>query len=185
MLCAQTYINTEWVQSTGQPNNINWSASTLDGVGDLIVVANTQISPGVSNVLITKYSSTGEELWQETYAGSATLNDHGIAVTTDNSGAIYVAATVTNTGNDLDFALLKYSSSGTLIWDATWNGPADMADVPAGLVLDTAGNIYLYGGSWTDPLFADMALVKFDPTGDEQCSIRRQDVHVRQFFKLH
>lgn len=47
VLCAQTYINTEWVQTTGQPNNINWSASTLDPFGDLIEVANTQVSPGV------------------------------------------------------------------------------------------------------------------------------------------
>lgn len=166
MAFAQTYINTEWVQTTGQPDDIHWSASTMDPFGDVLIVANTQLAPGISNVLLTKYNSSGDELWQRTFAGTEALNDHGIAVKTDQSGAVFVAATVNNTGNDLDFALLKYDVDGNLLWDVTWNGPNDLADVPVGLVLDTAGNIYMYGATWTDPLFSDFAVVKVDPSGN-------------------
>lgn len=165
MVFAQTYINKEWAQSTGQPDNITWQASTIDPFGDLIVVGNTQLTPGNSDVLVTKYNSIGELLWQQTFDGTAGANDYGVAVVTNSAGDVFVAATVHQTGNDLDFALLKYSSTGSLVWDATWNGPSDLADVPAGLFLDSLGNIYMHGASWAGPIFADHAFVKFSGAG--------------------
>jgi len=107
----------------------------------------------------------GDTLWQRTYAGSDALHDHGIAVITNNTGDVFVAATVNNTGNDLDFALIKYDVDGDLVWDATWNGPAGREDVPVGLALDGSGGIYVCGASWTSPSFTDMTLVKFNASG--------------------
>ncbi len=166
LLSAQTYINTEWVQSTGQPDNIHWTVSTLDPFGDLLVVGNTQVAPGVTQVLITKYDSRGDLIWQESYAGTQAANDYGVAVTTNATGDVFVAATVSNTGNDLDFALLKYDVMGDLQWDTSWDGPTGLADVPMAITLDSLGNVYLCGATWTNPLFTDLALVKFDPNGD-------------------
>lgn len=165
MLAAQNYINKKWVQSTGQPDNLNWTASTLDVYQDLIVVGNTQTSPGVSAVLVTKYDALGDELWQRTYSGTAGANNHGVAVVTNASGDVFVAATVNNSSTDLDLAVLKYDLGGTLVWVAQWNGPSNLADVPAALALDSIGNIFICGASFTDPIYADFALVKISPAG--------------------
>ncbi|MBX2980571.1 MAG: S8 family serine peptidase [Flavobacteriales bacterium] len=165
MLAAQNYINKKWVQSTGQPDNLNWTASTLDVYHDLIVVGNTQTAPGVSAVLVTKYDALGDELWQRTYSGTAGANNHGVAVVTNASGEVFVAATLSNSGTDLDLAVLKYDLGGTLAWVAQWNGPSNLADVPAALALDSAGNIFICGASFTDPIYADFALVKISPAG--------------------
>ncbi len=165
---AQTYINTEWVQSTGEPDNLPWTASVIDGQGDVIVVGNTQVAPGNADVLVTKYDGDGELLWQQTYAGTAGANDYGIAVITNIAGDIFVAATVTNAGSEQDFAILKYDEQGSLQWDALWDGPAGLADVPASMAVDSAGNLYVCGATWANAFTTDYALVKFNASGAYQ-----------------
>ncbi|MDX9751410.1 MAG: hypothetical protein RBT71_10055, partial [Flavobacteriales bacterium] len=163
---AQTYINTEWVQSIGSPDAmIPWTASTMDAAGNLIVVGNTESGPGHTDVLVTKYNSAGDLLWQQTYNGTANGDDHGIVVEATAGGDIFVAATVTITGNEQDFAVLKYNATGTLQWAATWNGPTGLADVPSDMAIDNAGNVFVCGATFTGAALTDYALVKFNASG--------------------
>ncbi len=163
---AQTYINTEWVQSIGSPDAvIPWTASTLDAASNLIVVGNTQVAPGNTDILVTKYNSTGDLLWQQTYNGTANGNDYGVAVQTTSGGDIFIAATATNTGNDQDLAILKYNAAGVLQWASTWDGPSGLADVPSDMAIDAFGNVFVCGATFTSPALTDYALVKFSAAG--------------------
>ena len=82
---AQMYVNREWVETTGVPDNLDWTASTFDALGNVIVVGNTLVAPDNPDVLITKYGPTGAVLWQHTFAGGAGGQDYGAAVNADAS----------------------------------------------------------------------------------------------------
>ena len=170
-LNAQVYINTEWVQTTGSPDNIPWTYNTLDPFGELVVVGNTQISPGHTQVLTTKYDERGNMIWQQTWSAMTGTNNYGVSALTDAEGNVYVAATVTNVGSQLDFALLKYRVDGVLEWVATWDGPASLDDIPAAMALNSSGEVFLAGTTWTDPLYTDFALVKIDGGGQVSWSV--------------
>src|SRR5690606_3406267 len=112
------------------------------------VVGNTLAAPGNPDVLITKYDRGGALLWQQTFAGSAGGQDYGVAGKADASGNCFVAAAVTGAGSDFDIAVLKYSSTGTLVWSTVWNGPNNLPDAPTCLAFDPTGNVYVAGSTF-------------------------------------
>lgn len=167
---AQMYVNKKWVQTTGAPDNIDWTASTFDALGNVIVVGNTLVSPGNPDVLITKYDSEGALLWQQTFAGSANAQDYGVAVVADGAGNCFVAATVTNTNSSLDIAVLKYDTNGALVWSAMWNGPTNLMDAPSCIAIDASGNVYAAGSTLNTMTNPDYAIVKWNASGVLQWS---------------
>ncbi len=171
-LSAQTYVNKEWVRTTGLPSNLQWSASAIDTWQNVIVVGNTQVAPGNSDVLITKYDKDGIALWQRTFDGSANAEDYGVAVKIDASGNVFVAATVRSTAGQLDIALLKYADDGDLLWDTDWNGADNLDDVPTCMALDGSGNIYVGGVNTDAQSQADYVTLKLNSSGVVQWAAR-------------
>lgn len=165
---AQMYVNKEWSENTGLPDNLDWSASALDAQGNVIVVGNTLVAPGDPDVLVSKYDREGTLLWQQTYGGDANAQDYGVAVTTDGGGNVYVAAAVTNVASLIDIAVLKYEAGGSLVWSTQWNGPANLFDAPSCIALDANGNIYVAGSTYSNPTNPDYTLIKLNAIGTLQ-----------------
>ncbi len=94
-LIAQVTINKEWVVSDGEPDQIDWSASTLDG-SNLLVTSNTKTPNGTTNVLTIKYDKDGSSIWKEEFDSGNNENDYGAAIAPDAYGNIYVAGAITN-----------------------------------------------------------------------------------------
>lgn len=167
-LSAQMYVNKEWAETTGLPDDIDWTATAFDNEGNIIVVGNTLQTPGNPEVLISKYSTDGEVIWQRTYGGNAEAHDYGVAVATDNTGNCFVAGTVTNTGSSLDIAVLKYNAAGDLLWHTEWNGPTNLYDAPSSIALDPVGNVYVAGTTYGSPTNPNYVLLKLNVNGDLQ-----------------
>ncbi len=101
-------------------------------------------------VATLKLDSAGNILWSAQYGGSAAASggssgNGGIAV--DTAGNAYVAAPVFTVGSDIDYAVLKYSPTGTLLWAATYDGPAGYYDYARAIAIDTRGHVYVTGYS--------------------------------------
>ena len=158
-------MNREWVETTGVPDNLDWTASTFDALGNVIVVGNTLVAPDNPDVLITKYGPTGAVLWQHTFAGGAGGQDYGAAVKADASGNCFVAAAVTGVGTDFDMAVLKYDANGSLLWSTVWNGPNNLADAPSCISFDANGNIFIAGSTFATEANPNYALVKMNAGG--------------------
>lgn len=167
---AQMYVNKEWVETTGLPDNLEWTASTFDALGNVIVVGNTLVAPGNPDVLITKYDREGVLLWQQTYGGTAGAQDYGVAVVADGVGNVFVAAAATNTSTALDIVVLNYDANGTLIWSTPWNGPTNLMDAPSCIALDPSGNVYAAGSTFNTLTNPDYAIVKLNAGGALQWS---------------
>ncbi len=65
------------------------------------------------------------------------------AIAVDNSGDIYVAGYMQGMTNS-SAVLLKYNSTGSLLWTDSWGGPSGQTEAN-GLVLGPSGAIYLTG----------------------------------------
>ena len=117
----------------------NFREIALDSFGNLI---------GIAGSNIFKVTSNGELNWSK----SLGVTLHSIVLDSDSN--IYIA----NGGNHF---LMKYNSSGELLWNATWSGM-----ITNEMQLDSEQNIYLGGSTSTFGAGGSDAIVaKFNSTG--------------------
>jgi hypothetical protein len=87
-------------------------------------------------------------------------------VKTDPSGNIYLSATVWNQDTGDDFLVMAYDRNDILLWVSEYNGAANGNDVSKAIALDDSLNVYVMGSSENDQDIANIAIVKYDKTGN-------------------
>lgn len=105
------------------------------------------------------------KLWNTTWGGIQ--NDYGMDLTLDASGNIYVCGITQSYGEgSSDFTVVKFYPNGTKVWNTTWGGNDTDGFHRMGISLDSDGNIYVVGETWSYGAgFVDFAIVKFYPNG--------------------
>jgi hypothetical protein len=88
----------------------------------------TSYSPGsnsFNNIVTIKYGPNGNQIWLQSYSGSASGNAAGNAIAVDNNGNIYVAGYDTTTAGGTEIVLIKYcpvilqpQANGTVLLEA-------------------------------------------------------------------
>ncbi len=118
-------------------------------------------------LLVLKYDSDGNELFQFTW-GSGTTVYYGRSIALDSSGNIYTAGDTTNGPEDA--FLVKFNSNGNYQWDLRWGGIRE--EEGKAVAVDSLGNIYI--GGYTKSYGAggqDIFLVKYNNLGIEQWNL--------------
>lgn len=64
----------------------------------------------------------------------------------------------------MDFATIKYSSAGDMLWVRRYNGPGNGSDYTSALAVDNGGNIYVTGSGFSAYNY-DYTTIKYDPDG--------------------
>src|SRR3984893_16694173 len=92
-----------------------------------------------------------------------------LGVTTDTSGNVYVTgSSLGSGGTGLDFATVKYNSSGTQQWASRYNGTAGGDDIAYAIAVDGSGNVYVTGSSLgSGGTGLDYATVKYNSSGTQ------------------
>lgn len=154
-----------WAHTWGWGYDDYVNGMALDGSGGIYLTGYTySFGAGSYDVFLLKYDSSGNFIWAKSWGGPFTESSQ--AVDLDGSGNIYLAGTTRSFGaGGEDVSLLKFSSSGDLIWERTWGG-SDY-DTGLGIYVDEGENIYLAG---TTRSFGagdyDAFLLKFDSSGN-------------------
>lgn len=157
-------LNTrEW---GGQGNDIPHGITT-DTVGNVYVVGSTDsFGNGLTQIFLLKYDTEGELLFSQTWG---TSNSFGNGVAVDNFGDIYVVGTISNLGGaGSKIVLLKYDPSGNLLSETTVGG-ADQNSYGTGVAVDSGGNVYATGYTYSlgpTPGISAVILLKYDPLGN-------------------
>ncbi|KKK96573.1 hypothetical protein LCGC14_2661420, partial [marine sediment metagenome] len=135
----------------------------LDYFGNVFIMGWTlSYGAGSEDVFLLKYNSSGNLLWNNTWGGSGYEYAYEIALDASGNTCITGVTSSYGPGHSAVF-LLKYDSSGNLMWDKTWGGSAN--DYGKGIALDSSGNTFItgiYGGAG----YSDVFLLKYDSSGN-------------------
>jgi uncharacterized delta-60 repeat protein len=117
--------------------------------------------------LAPAYARAGVQVdWIEHY-GQAPQFNFANAVAVDRWGNVYVTGSSFAPNGLPDYATVKYSSTGEMLWARQYNGPGDSWDAAHDLALDASGNAYVTGVSYGANFF-DYVTIKYSPSGAEQ-----------------
>ena len=140
----------------------------LDSSDDVYIKGLTRSFPGADHALfLVKFDSFGDLLWQRIGGGSGTA-DCAYNVALDSLGDVYVVGITRGEQNRItgDALLLKFDSSGNLLWQRTWgrNGETEWG---TSVAVDSSDNIYATGwASNPAPRHEDLFLLKLDTSGN-------------------
>ena len=170
---AQDWTVTSQIADT--VHRLNLPTCMADDSSGNVYVASSEDSTlsFFGDFLTVKYNAGGVEQWRRRYDGPAHQFDEVRAIGCDRAGNVIVTGPSYDTATGFDYATVKYSPAGTLIWQVRYSGPGgdNNEDQPKALVLDAAGNVYVTGFSW-DGGSMDWLTVKYSAAGQEQWTAR-------------
>ncbi len=139
----------------------------VDSDGNVFV---TGMSWGVNYDWATiKYSPDGEELWVAIYNGpgdGVDIPSGGLLL--DYEGNVYVTGycdELPGAGDNMMFVTIKYNTNGVEQWIATYNGPENINDSADAIDVDSLGNVYVTGCSFSESTQNDYLTIKYTQSG--------------------
>jgi hypothetical protein len=143
------------------------NAMAVDGAGNVFVTGSSTHLPYGGDITTIKYDNTGMQVWLQRYAGNAAGDNGGTGIVLTAAGEAYVAGYVLGTDGSPDWAVIKYSSSGSVIWKTHYAGASASADVPVAIKLDSHENLIVTG--YGD---AEFITIKYDGSGQQRWTRR-------------
>lgn len=161
-------INEEWTFRYNGPVNLDDYAYVVktDRSGNVVIGGYSQEGiPNRADYLVFKLSPNGQLIWNKKYNGTSNQDDFVRDIEVDSLNNIYVCGSSINIGTQNDIVVLKYSSSGDLIWSRNFNGNFNGNDYPSDMIMDHGGSIYITGYTESSQFNEDCVTVKYDSTG--------------------
>ncbi len=121
--------------------------------------------------LLTIHSISRSQLvpqWVARFNGGIPSGTNGAtAMAVDDSGNVYVTGWATRPASGVDYATLKYSPDGELLWSAFYDGGGGAKeDKATAIAVDTGHNVYVTGYSDGGQASGfDFATIKYDRNG--------------------
>ena len=115
-----------------------------------------------SNILTAQVTQE----WLASYTGTGTGGNYADKNATDKFGNLIVAGRTSS--NSTDYLILKYNSSGNLLWSQSYNGIDNSTDWLSDLILDDSGNVYITGSSKEGAAngYYNWLTIKYSPDGE-------------------
>jgi hypothetical protein len=170
------YTNSDYLTVSYDANGTELWAKIYESGGDDQATA-IAVDDSSGNIYVTgasgndymtiKYNSGGVQQWAKTYDGSSNDDQATAIVVDDSSGNIYVTGCSDGGATLSDYATIKYNSGGVQQWVARYDGGGGI-DAATAIAVDSSGNVYVTGYSYSPTTKDDYATVKYNgATGSE------------------
>ncbi len=150
-----------WARKISDTNVADAYGLKTDAAGNSYVVTTftgtttlgtaTLTSSGASDIVIAKYTTSGDVVWATKAGGSAV--DKGISITTDAAGNSYITgslsgtavfgSTILSSAASTDGFVAKLNANGSFAWAQKMGG--NSADEGVSVVIDASGTVYVAG----------------------------------------
>ena len=155
-------LSVDWVSPWNQYQYEYGRGMCIDeDSGDLYIVGYNG-STTDSDIILIKYDSSGTYLWNITWDNGE--NELGYDISLDSQKNIYIAGANGTTFPNWDGILLKFNSTGDLVWKKSYNGGS--SDGFWGIHIDSNDDIFVVCSSITTSY--DSIVFKYNTTGDLQ-----------------
>lgn len=138
-------LNLEWTREwDGDGMTDKASGVRVAPNGDVYLCGTTQTASQGTDVVLLKYNAAGNQIWSQTYNGAHNADDEGASLEWLEDGYLYVAGS-SFVVSSLDYLTLKYDTTGTLLWEITYNSPHNKNDRATNMAIDEEGDIIVSG----------------------------------------
>jgi len=155
-------ISDEWTVKNLNDENFSGHYSNVTVHSDgYIYVAGNYWGEEKSQILISKYDSSGVVIWKKYYANYPQRSCHFKQMIIEEN-YIYILASI-----DEDFLTLRYSTNGLLLFDVVYNAPDSLNNAPVSILVKY-NEVYVIGNiEDADALtnYTDAIIVKYDSNG--------------------
>lgn len=153
----------EWITYNGTQYFFYKNVTKTDRAGSVFVAGATFNTAGNSDILIAKYSSTGQIQWIQQYAGLAGMHDFAAGLAVTNSAAYLTGVVFNNTVTaESDAITIKFSTTtGVIQWVSTYDGAANSLDGGKHVAV-SGSDLYVTGGSYNASFNSDFLTIKYD-----------------------
>jgi hypothetical protein len=119
-------------------------------------------------MLLVTISGYGQPVteWVNRFNGSANRFDIVATMKMDNLGNVIVYGNATQTGTFSDIMAIKYSASGSVMWQTYFNGYESILDECKDAYLDSDGNSYITGFTGDTNSVLKIITIKVSPQGN-------------------
>ncbi|KAA3620464.1 MAG: T9SS C-terminal target domain-containing protein [Calditrichaeota bacterium] len=157
---------TEFKTNHGYPNS-HFTEIVLSDDGSIYATGNDFGEYGTSEAIIAKYDADGNLIWQQFFKGNGIFHA-GIALHLDQATQelSVIIGEGDNTYGSSQFYLVKYSSTGALLFSKIMELEAVESHHIQEPLFDSNGNIYLLYGKRNSGTTQDGYLVKYSTEGD-------------------
>jgi hypothetical protein len=140
----------------------------LDSAGDLILVGNidNRANGFGKDILLVKYSPSGNIIWQQLFNGSSNLDDEAKDFEIDSQNNIIITGQSTIDSVNSNLITLRFSSNGSFDWLNNFNGIINRHDAGTAIAIDQEGSSYVTGYTSIDTFgHSQIIVTKIDSTG--------------------
>ncbi|MBL8006101.1 MAG: SBBP repeat-containing protein [Ignavibacteria bacterium] len=168
-LNLKAQVTQQWVANYNGPGNSGDFAESIvsDGSGNVYVTGESYRLPSTDYATI-KYNSAGIQQWVAIYTGPGIGSNVPVAIVADGSGNVYVTGYSYGGETGIDYATIKYNSSGDSVWVKRYNGTGNSSDYTSSIALDSSGNVYVTGTSIGNGTNFDYVTIKYNSVGVQQ-----------------
>lgn len=162
----------QWTKIFNGGDNDRLTTLVIDGSSNVYVTGQSDIDLGGNtdyNFRTIKYNSSGVLQWNTMSGNPANQDDVPSDIFVDATGNAYVTGTsdaIAGGAENLEFMTVKYNSTGAQLWIKYFDGTVTNAeDIPAQLLTDASGNVWVAGGANFTATQKDATLIKYNSTG--------------------
>ncbi|MBL8017498.1 MAG: T9SS type A sorting domain-containing protein [Ignavibacteria bacterium] len=152
---------------SGSANDIDYPAGLkVDTEENIIISMNLKNTATGYDAYFMKYNTSGDSIWSRRFNSPANLDDCTNSYLTpliDKFGNSYFCGYYRAAANNgFDAICWKYSKTGVLEWQQTYNETSpDSNDTFSGVAIDSGGTVYCIGTVFNASSANDMILVKY------------------------
>lgn len=139
------------------------AAIATDKKGNVLVSGYETVSEVNPDLLLLRYSASGELSFVKNYSSSAM--DVAVDVSADDSCNIYVCGNIGVSTHAADIIVMKFDSIGNPKWNYIYDGEQHAVDVATDFAFDDSTNIFITGSANHANDKADVPLIKLNRNG--------------------
>ena len=148
------------------------SAISVDSECSIYVTGYGMRTDSTTYILTIKFDSSGTQKWVQRFSSFNDTHEYGAGIVLNNSDVFVIGSTLPR-NTRRDYCLLKYNSQGVQQWISI-NSMQDSTNIPKSIALDSNGNIFVTGYSFTNINDLFYNTVKYNSSGTIQWIRRYQ-----------